>query len=94
MIQVATGAWTGRRPPPLECKGFATRTDENFRSLGEKYREISARLTAIMDALTEQSKKSTEMLESMREESKQGRETLNESLRLLREAVEKLVSTR
>jgi acylphosphatase len=75
-----------------EFRGFAARTDGNFKELGQKYGEISEKLTRIMDALMEESKKSREMLEAMRQESKEGRETLAESLRLLREAVDRLPS--
>ena len=73
-----------------EFRGFGGRTDTNFKELAQKYGEISEKLTKIMDALLEESKKSKEMLEAIREESKHGRETLAESLRLLREAVERL----
>ncbi len=70
-----------------EFRGFATRTDDNFKALEQKYGEISEKLTRIMDALTEEAKKSREMLEAMREESRRNGEILNESMRLLREAV-------
>ena len=71
---------------------FAARTDENFRALGDKYGEISAKLSEILGTLTEQSTKTREMLETMRAEAKQTAEILNESLRLLRDAVARLPS--
>lgn len=76
-----------------DCKGefpdFAKRTDENFQHLEAKYGEISEKLTNIMNALAEESKKTREMLEVMKSESKRTGEILGESLRLLREAVER-----
>ncbi|MCX8204971.1 MAG: acylphosphatase [Candidatus Nezhaarchaeota archaeon] len=61
-----------------EFREFVKRTDENFKLLFEKYGEISSKLTIILEALIR--------------ESKETREALNEALKLLREAVEKLSS--
>lgn len=73
-----------------EFRGFAARTDENFERLEEKYGEISEKLTNIMTALAEESKKSRGMLEVMKSESKQTGQMLSESLRLLKEAVDRM----
>ena len=73
-----------------EFRGFAERTDSNFRTMNDKYGEISAKLSAIMDGLADLAKRSQEMLESMRREEKETAASLNESLRLLRDAVERL----
>jgi acylphosphatase len=69
---------------------FANRTDENFNRMNAKYGEISDKLSAIMSQLTEQVGKTLETLDSMRTETAQTAQTLNESLRLLREAVDRL----
>ncbi|MDG6929052.1 MAG: acylphosphatase [Nitrososphaerota archaeon] len=37
-----------------EFRGFAARTDENFNALGDKYGEISAKLTQILETLQRQ----------------------------------------
>ncbi len=73
-----------------EFREFAARTDENFKLLMDKYGEISRKLTEIMDALTEQSKKLSQILDELRRESKETREMIYESLKLLREAVDKI----
>ncbi|MBI2649537.1 MAG: acylphosphatase [Thaumarchaeota archaeon] len=59
-----------------EFRGFAKRTDENFKTLGERYGEISEKLTNILETLIA--------------ESTQTRQALNETMRLLREAVERI----
>ena len=61
-----------------EFREFAKRTDENFNKIMEKYGEISEKLTVILETLIR--------------ESRETREMLNESMKLLREAVEKLSS--
>ena len=66
-----------------EFGGFASRTDNNFATMNQKYGEISEKLSAIMAQLADQ-------LQSMRAEAKETAATLNESLRLLREAVDRL----
>ena len=59
-----------------EFREFAIRTDENFRLISEKYGEISDKLTAILNTLIR--------------ESKETREMLNETMKTLKEALEKL----
>jgi len=59
-----------------EFREFARRTDENFKAIMEKYGEISEKLTII--------------LETLARESKETREMLNETMKLLKEALEKL----
>ena len=59
-----------------EFREFARRTDENFKAIMEKYGEISEKLTIILETLTR--------------ESKETREMLNETMKLLKEALEKL----
>jgi len=59
-----------------EFRDFARRTDENFKAIMEKYGEISDKLTTILETLTR--------------ESRETREMLNETMRLLREALVKL----
>ncbi|MDE1858777.1 MAG: acylphosphatase [Thaumarchaeota archaeon] len=66
-----------------EFDNFASRTDKNFTTMNQKYGEISEKLSAIMTQLAEQ-------LQSMRSEAKETATTLNESLKLLREAVDRL----
>jgi acylphosphatase len=58
-----------------EFREFAKRTDENFRLILAKYGEISDKLTTILETLVR--------------ESRETREMLNESLRLLREVLER-----
>jgi len=55
---------------------FAERSDENFRSIMVKYGEISNKLTSILETLVRQSRETREML--------------NETMKLIREVVEKL----
>lgn len=38
-----------------EFKGFASRTDSNFKELGERYGEISAKLTQVLETLQKES---------------------------------------
>jgi acylphosphatase len=59
-----------------EFREFARRTDENFKAIMEKYGEISEKLTTILETLTR--------------DSRDTREMLNETMKLLREALEKL----
>lgn len=59
-----------------EFRDFVKRTDENFRTLGDRYGEISEKLTKILETLIA--------------ESTQTRQALNETMRLLREAVERI----
>jgi len=59
-----------------EFREFANRTDENFRLIMAKYGEISDKLTVILETLVR--------------ESRETREMLNETMRLLREALERL----
>ncbi|MCL7383708.1 MAG: acylphosphatase [Thaumarchaeota archaeon] len=59
-----------------EFREFARRTDENFKMIMEKYGEISEKLTIILETLVK--------------ESRETREMLNETMKLLREALEKL----
>jgi acylphosphatase len=59
-----------------EFREFARRTDENFKAIMEKYGEISEKLTIILETLTR--------------ESKETREMLNETMKLLKEALERL----
>ena len=59
-----------------EFREFARRTDENFKITMEKYGEISEKLTIILETLTR--------------ESRETREMLNETMKLLKEALERL----
>ena len=59
-----------------EFRDFAKRTDENFQLLFKTYGEISNKLTTILETLVK--------------ESRETREMLNENMKLLREAIEKL----
>jgi len=59
-----------------ESREFAKRTNENFKAIMEKYREISEKLTIILETLVR--------------ESRETREMLNETMKLLKEALEKL----
>lgn len=70
--------------------GFAGQTDANFRAMDTKYGEISEKLSQILSALADQAKRSEAMVESMRNEARETASTLNESLRLLKEAVGRL----
>ncbi len=63
-----------------EFRDFAKRTDENFRTLGERYGEISEKLTKILETLIA--------------ESTQTRQALNETMMLLREAIERISQKR
>ena len=70
--------------------GFAAKTNENFNVLSTKYGEISEKLSQVLAALADEAKRTQEMMTMMRSEANQTAATLNESLRLLREAVERL----
>ena len=63
-----------------EFRDFARRTDMNFRLISEKYGEISDKLTVILNTLIQ--------------ESKETREMLNETMKTLKEALEKLEKRR
>ena len=75
-----------------EFRGFSGRTDSNFKELGGRYDAISEKLSSIMTEMAEQTKKTNDLLESFKTESKESRDRLDESLRLLREAVDKMPS--
>ncbi|MEM3397549.1 MAG: acylphosphatase [Nitrososphaerota archaeon] len=62
-----------------EFRGFAERTDKILNTILEKYGEISSKLATILETLTR--------------ESRETREMLNETINLLKEAIEKLSST-
>lgn len=59
-----------------EFREFAKRTDENFKVIMDRYGEISQKLTVILETLVK--------------ESRETREMLNETMNLLREAINKL----
>ncbi len=59
-----------------EFREFVKRTDENFKIIMDRYGEISEKLTVILETLVK--------------ESRETREMLNETMNLLREAVNKL----
>ena len=59
-----------------EFRNFAKETQENFKTVLEKYGEISEKLTTILETLVK--------------ESKETRKMLNETMNLLKRAVEKL----
>jgi len=82
--------WAEFKDYRQEFKEFAKKTDENFKTILDKYGEISEKLARLIEMMTEESKKTTEMLESMRREFIETRERLDNSLTLLREAVERL----
>lgn len=82
--------WAEFKDYRQEFKEFAKKTDENFKTILDKYGEIPEKLTRHMEIMTEESKKTTEMLETMKREFIETRERLDNSLTLLREAVERL----
>ncbi|MEM2927085.1 MAG: acylphosphatase [Candidatus Bathyarchaeia archaeon] len=59
-----------------EFRDFAQRTDDNFKLISEKYGEISEKLTIILETLIRESKETKEML--------------NETMKSLKEALERL----
>ncbi|MBS7609828.1 acylphosphatase [Candidatus Bathyarchaeota archaeon] len=59
-----------------EFKDFARRTDDNFKLISDKYGEISEKLTIILETLIRESKETKEML--------------NETMKSLKEALERL----
>jgi len=59
-----------------EFRGFVKSTDENFKLILNRYGEISEKMTVILETLTK--------------ESKETREMLNETMKMLKEALEKL----
>jgi len=59
-----------------EFRDFAKRTDENFKLISDKYAEISEKLTVILETLIK--------------ESRETREMLNETMKTLRDAVQRL----
>jgi acylphosphatase len=68
--------WKEFRDYREEFRDFAKRTDENFKLILNKYGEISEKMTIILETLIK--------------ESKETREMLNETMRLLKEALERL----
>jgi len=76
MQEVFMQYWREFRDYREEFREFARRTDENFRRIEERYGEISERLAVILETLIR--------------ESRETREMINESLRLLREAINRL----
>ena len=61
-----------------EFRDFTKRTEENFKLISDKYGEISEKLTVILETLIR--------------ESRESREMLNETIKSLKEAVQKLTS--
>ncbi|RLC35847.1 hypothetical protein DRH29_05660 [candidate division Kazan bacterium] len=59
-----------------EFRSFAKRTEEKFNTILNKYGEISEKLTTILETLVR--------------ESKETRQTLNQTMKLLKQAIEKL----
>jgi len=59
---------------------FVKRTDQNFKMISDKYGEISEKMTVI--------------LETLAKESRETRETLNETMKLLKTALETLAKSR
>jgi len=76
MQEVFMQYWREFRDYRGEFREFAKRTDESFRRIEERYGEISGKLTVILETLVR--------------ESRETREMIDESLRLLREAVDRL----
>lgn len=87
MQEVFMQYWGEFRDYREEFREFARRTDENFRILMEKYGEISERMADILETLVEESKRTRELF---MKESRETHEMINESLRLLREAIDRL----
>jgi len=71
-----TEYWREFRDYRQEFRDFANRTDENFRLMSDRYGEISQKLTVILETLIR--------------ESKETREMLNETMKSLKEALERL----
>ena len=72
--------------------GYLRMTYEKFGEVDKKFGAISDKLSPIMAEMAEQTKKTNDLLESFKAESKESRDRLDESLRLLREAVDKMPS--
>ena len=74
-----------------EFRGFAGRTDGNFRDLGERYGEISEKLTLTLETLRAESSETRRMLrdaiESFKRDSGETREELRKSVEALVELV-------
>ncbi|MEM1584691.1 MAG: acylphosphatase [Nitrososphaerota archaeon] len=73
-----------------EFRGFAKRTDDNFKVLVEMYKDISEKLTKILDMLMEESRRTREMLEVIHRDSVETREMLNETMKILREVANRV----
>ena len=78
MQEVFIQYWKEFRNYREEFRDFTKRTDENFKLILNKYGEISEKLTIILETLVK--------------ESKETREMLNETMKLLKEALEKISS--
>ncbi len=76
MQTIFTEYWKEIRDYRQEFRDFAGRTDENFKLISDKYGEISEKLTIILETLIR--------------ESKETREMLNETMKTLKEALERL----
>lgn len=59
-----------------EFREFAKRADENFKLIVDKYGEVSEKLAVILETLVK--------------ESKETREMLNETMRLLKDALDRM----
>lgn len=78
-----------------EFRGFAGRTDDNFRLMSEKYGEISEKLSLTFEALRAESAETRRMLadaiESLKRDSSETREELRRAVDNLARLVEKLI---
>lgn len=78
-----------------EFRGFAGRTDENFRLMSEKYGEISEKLSLTFEALRAESAETRRMLaeaiESLKRDSSETREELRRAVDNLARLVEKFI---
>ncbi|MFP3952490.1 MAG: hypothetical protein ACLFVP_10175, partial [Candidatus Bathyarchaeia archaeon] len=72
-----------------EFRGFADRTDGNFRELGERYGEISEKLTLTLETLRKESAETRRMLREAIDELKQDSA---ETRRELKRSVDHLVA--
>lgn len=76
MQNIFLNYWREFRDYRKEFRDFTKKTDENFKTILEKYGEISEKPTTILETLVR--------------ESKETRETLNQTMKLLKQAIEKL----
>ena len=76
MQSIFTEYWREFREYREEFRGFAEKTDKNFKILMDRYGEISEKLTIILETLIK--------------ESRETREMINENIKLVKKAVEKL----